>query len=56
MDNLVISVNRTTSLDIEMFQTVIEGEVVTVEVSRLTQKKDQTGTIKNISSEEIGQN
>ena len=53
MDNLVISVNRTTSLDIEMYQTVIEGEVVTVEVSRLTQKKDQTGTIKNISSEEI---
>ena len=42
MDNLVISVNRTTSLDIEMYQTVIEGEVVTVEVSRLTQKKDQT--------------
>ena len=53
MDNLIISVNRTTSLDIEMYQTVIEGEVVTVEVSRLTQKKDQTGTIKNISSEEI---
>ena len=53
MDELIISVNRTTSLDIEMDQTVIEGEVVTVEVSRLTQKKDQTGTIKNISSEEI---
>ena len=53
MDEMVISVNRTTSLDIEMEQTVIEGEVVTVEVSRLTQKKDQTGTIKNISSEEI---
>ena len=49
MDELVVSVNRTTSLDIEMEQTVIEGEVVTVEVSRLTQKKDQTGTIKNIS-------
>ena len=53
MDEMIISVNRTTSLDIEMEQTVIEGEVVTVEVSRLTQKKDQTGTIKNISSEEI---
>ena len=39
MDELVVSVNRTTSLDIEMEQTVIEGEVVTVEVSRLTQKK-----------------
>ena len=53
LDELVVSVNRTTSLDIEMESTVIEGEVVTVEVSRLTQKKDQTGTIKNISSEEI---
>ena len=53
MDELVVSVNRTTSLDVEMEQTVIEGEVVTVEVSRLTQKKDQTGTIKNISSEQI---
>ena len=53
LDELVISVNRTTSLDIEMESTVIEGEVVTVEVSRLAQKKDQTGTIKNISSEQI---
>ena len=53
LDELVVSVNRTTSLDIEMETTVIEGEVVTVEVSRLAQKKDQTGTIKNISSEEI---
>ncbi|MAL64654.1 MAG: TonB-dependent receptor [Candidatus Marinimicrobia bacterium] len=53
LDELIVSVNRTTSLDIEMESTVIEGEVVTVEVSRLTQKKDQTGTIKNISSEEI---
>ena len=53
LDDLIVSVNRTTSLDIEMEATVIEGEVVTVEVSRLTQKKDQTGTIKNISSEEI---
>ena len=29
-------------IDIEMEQTVIKGEVVTVEVSRLTLKKDQT--------------
>ena len=48
-----ISVNRTLSLDIEMEQTVIEGEVVTVEVARVAQKKDQTGTIKNISGDEI---
>ncbi|SVB90968.1 uncharacterized protein METZ01_LOCUS243822, partial [marine metagenome] len=53
VDELVVSVNRTSSLDIEMEQTVIEGEVVTVEVARLAQKKDQTGTIKNISGDEI---
>ena len=32
LDDLIVSVNRTTSLDIEMEATVIEGEVVTVEV------------------------
>ena len=30
LDDLIVSVNRTTSLDIEMEATVIEGEVVTV--------------------------
>ena len=39
LDELTVSVNRTSSLDIEMESTVIEGEVVTVEVSRLAQKK-----------------
>ena len=53
MEAVKISVNRTLSLDIEMEQTVIEGEVVTVEVARMAQKKDQTGTIKNISGDEI---
>jgi len=53
MQEVNISVNRTLSLDIEMEETVLEGEVVTVEVNRLAQKKDQTGTIKNISGDEI---
>jgi len=53
MENIIVSVNRTFSLDLELEQTVIEGEVVTVEVARLSQKKDQTGTIKNISGDEI---
>jgi len=53
LEAVKISVNRTFSLDIEMEQTVIEGEVVTVEVARVAQKKDQTGTIKNISGDEI---
>jgi len=53
IDDLIVSVNRTSTLKIEMESTVIEGEVVTVEVERMTQKKDQTGTIKNISGDEI---
>ncbi|SVA43596.1 uncharacterized protein METZ01_LOCUS96450, partial [marine metagenome] len=53
VNELMVSVNRTVSLNIEMETTVIEGEVVTVEVARLAQKKDQTGTIKNISGDEI---
>ena len=53
VNELMVSVNRTSSLNIEMEPTVIEGEVVTVEVNRLAQKKDQTGTIKNISGEQI---
>ena len=53
MQEVNISVNRTLSLNIEMEETVLEGEVVTVEVNRLAQKKDQTGTIKNISGDEI---
>ena len=53
MEDVAISVNRTLSIDIEMDATVLEGEVVTVEVARLAQKKDQTGTIKNISGDMI---
>ena len=39
VNNVRISINRSVSLDIAMEQTVIEGEVVTVEVTRLAQKK-----------------
>ena len=53
VNDVRISTNRSVSLNIDLEQTVIEGEVVTVEVARLAQKKDQTGTIKNISGDEI---
>ena len=52
MENISVSVNRTFSLEAELEQTVIEGEVVTVEVADFL-KKRQTGTIKNISGDEI---
>ena len=53
IENAVVSVNRTTSLDVKMNQTMIEGKEVVIYASKLSRKKDQTGTIKNISSDEM---
>jgi hypothetical protein len=53
IENAVVSVNRTTSFDVKMNQTIIEGKEVVIYATKLSRKKDQTGTIKNISSEEI---
>jgi hypothetical protein len=39
INDVRVSINRTVTLDVEMEQTVIEGEVVTVVVARLAQKK-----------------
>ena len=48
-----VSVNRTVSLDIKMNEAVLEGQEVVVFATKFSTKKDQTGTIKNISSEQI---
>jgi outer membrane receptor protein involved in Fe transport len=48
-----ISVNRTVEANFRMESTVIEGEVVTVQADRIAIKKDQTNSIRNISSEDI---
>jgi len=48
-----VSVNRTTEANFRMESTVIEGEVVTVQADRISIKKDQTNSIRNISSEDI---
>ena len=53
MEEVIVSVNRTTSLEIKMSQSVIEGEEIVIYASKLSRKKDQTSTVKNISSEEI---
>ena len=49
LENVRVSVNRTTTIDASLSPTVIQGETVTVEVDAITAKKDQTSTIKNIS-------
>jgi len=53
IENVIVSVNRTTSLDVKMNQTMIEGKEVVIYATKLSRKKDQTGTIKNISSDEM---
>ena len=49
--NIVVSVNRTTNLNINIKSTVLEGEAVVVTASQISIKKDQTGSVKNISSD-----
>ena len=50
LENVRVSVNRTTTIDASLSPTVIQGETVTVEVDAITAKKDQTSTIKNSNS------
>ena len=51
--NVKVSVNRTSLIDIKMAQGVLEGETVTVVADQVDVKKDQTSTVKNISSDDI---
>ena len=51
--NTNVSVNRTTTIEIPMTESSVEMEEVIVSASKITQKKDQTGSIKNISAEQI---
>ncbi|MBD3288904.1 TonB-dependent receptor [candidate division KSB1 bacterium] len=52
-ENIQVSVNRTTTADIKLKPTVIEGEEVVVQADRMVIKKDQTSTVRNVSSEQI---
>ncbi len=51
--NVKVSVNRTSLIDIKMTQGVLAGETVVVVADQVDIKKDQTSTIKNISSDDI---
>ena len=53
MENVRVSVNRTSTINALLEPTVIEGETVIVEVDAITTRKDQTSTIKNISTDQI---
>ena len=53
IEDVRVSVNRTTPLRIELNQTAIEGATVYVTADQVSIKKDQTSTVKNISSDQI---
>ncbi|RPI00718.1 MAG: TonB-dependent receptor [Calditrichaeota bacterium] len=48
-----ISVNRTTEVSFRLKTAVIEGQEVVIEAPKVQQKKDQTGSIRNVSSQEM---
>ena len=51
--DLRISVNRTTDVDVRLTTETVEIDEVVVTADKITVKKDQTGSIKNISSDQI---
>ena len=53
VEDVRISVNKTTRLDVELEQSSVKGEIVYVKASKMSTKKDQAGTVKNISEEQI---
>ncbi len=53
VNDVLVSVNRTASVDITMKETVLEGEEVVVYADKIAIKKDQTSSIKNVSADQI---
>lgn len=49
--NASVNVNRTTDVTFKLNPSVIEGQEVVVEASKVVQKKDQTSSIRNVGSE-----
>lgn len=53
LENLQVSVNRTSYVDIKLKTTVLEGQEVVVEAEKIAIKKDQTSSVRNVSAEQI---
>ncbi|MCB9058544.1 MAG: TonB-dependent receptor [Calditrichae bacterium] len=48
-----VSVNRSSNLEIKMKESIMEGETIVVSAEKVSQKKDQTSSIKNVSDKQI---
>lgn len=55
VENVQVSVNRTATIDVEMKEAVVEGQEVVVTAEKISIKKDQTASMKNISSDQIAE-
>ena len=51
--NVRVSVNRTTNIEVKMKPGVILGREIVVQAERIVVKKDQTSSIRNVSSDQI---
>ncbi|NQT27491.1 TonB-dependent receptor [candidate division KSB1 bacterium] len=54
LENMKVSVNRTSTIMVKLNQAVLEtGEVVIVQADKVSIRKDQTSSIRNVSSDQI---
>ena len=53
MEDVLVNTNATSTLLFELRQTVLEGEVVVVRADPMTTRKDQTSSVRHVSSETI---
>lgn len=53
VEKLRVSVNRTSYIDAALSEALLEGEEIVVQADKMASKKDQTGSMKAISSDQI---
>jgi len=53
MEDVIVSTNATSTLLFRLQQTVLEGEVVVVRADPMTTRKDQTSSVRHVTSETI---
>lgn len=55
VENLKVSVNRTAFIEARLSPAVLEGEVIVVQAEKISSKKDQTSSMRAVSSEQMEQ-
>ncbi|NWF88186.1 MAG: TonB-dependent receptor [Ignavibacteriaceae bacterium] len=53
IENVTVSVNRTSNVNFRMSATIIEGEEVVIVAEKISNKKDQTSSVRNINADQI---